>query len=348
MPIRTVVFLALLLVSVLEVLAQTGPTVTTQETIALPAQTVSVVNPARFHRMTTSATPAGANLGRYPLKAKRLTRQEEVDLGLRTVALRYDWTGFNYHREVEGGRWVWEKLPAGTLVHVDETGNQLYKEDCGNRLVWWPSDPFGRPVTIPLTILNPVSTTRVEPFAGQAGGNNVITRLGDFFRSLAGNVWKWFGDWLRMLGWLLLFLIPIAIFLFLVWAFNDLIHWLDERSGGRQLVATQQVTSQGPVSGPRMAPRGLARILPWRWVRSGASRDVSRPTTSSTADVQAPAEGTRSVRPTTTRRFMTFSSSDRSGDPDERIRFGGYRRVDLNIDPDTDGAEVTTIRLYRS
>ncbi len=100
---------------------------------------------AANHRSTTAATPAGVDLVKYPLAPKALTGAEAIakmaELGLRPVPLRYRWCGLNEHREVEGGRFVYECLPPGTIVLVNAAGDQIYLPDCWNRLKWIDERP---------------------------------------------------------------------------------------------------------------------------------------------------------------------------------------------------------------
>lgn len=97
------------------------------------------------HRSTTAATPAGVDLAKYPLMPKALAGAEAIakmaELGLRPMKLRYPWRGYNFHREVEGGRWVFETLPVDTVVLVNAAGDQVYKADCWNRLKWVDERP---------------------------------------------------------------------------------------------------------------------------------------------------------------------------------------------------------------
>ena len=65
-----------------------------------------------------------------------LTAEQMANMGLTPKKLRYPWRGHNFHRNVEGGSWLLETLPVGTLVAVDARGDQVYKVDCANRLVW--------------------------------------------------------------------------------------------------------------------------------------------------------------------------------------------------------------------
>ncbi|MBI4067900.1 hypothetical protein HY413_00645 [Candidatus Kaiserbacteria bacterium] len=100
---------------------------------------------AANHRSTTAATPVGVDLVKYPLMPKVFTGAEAIakmaEFGLRPVKLRYPWRGMNYHREVEGGRWVFETLPVDTIVLVNAAGDQVYKADCWNRLKWIDERP---------------------------------------------------------------------------------------------------------------------------------------------------------------------------------------------------------------
>lgn len=89
-----------------------------------------------------AADPKGFD-AKYPKKVGNgpLTAAQMADMGLRPVRLRHPWRGHNLHRNVEGGSWLLETLPAGTLVAVDANGNQVYKVDCANRLVWLDERP---------------------------------------------------------------------------------------------------------------------------------------------------------------------------------------------------------------
>src|SRR3989344_22830 len=95
------------------------------------------------HRYSTAADPQGIDLVKYPKDEKApMSIKRQMELGLKVAQLRYDWWGLNWHREIGGGRWLWEKIPAGKIVLVDKNGNQIYKADCVNRLVWMPRNPF--------------------------------------------------------------------------------------------------------------------------------------------------------------------------------------------------------------
>lgn len=105
------------------------------------------------HRDSTAATLAGVDLAKYPLMPKVLTGataiEKMAELGLKPVPLRYRWCGLNYHREVEGGRWVYECVPPGTIALVAPNGDQIYLADCWNRLKWVDERPC------PVCVSNP-------------------------------------------------------------------------------------------------------------------------------------------------------------------------------------------------
>ncbi len=97
------------------------------------------------------AVPPTANLQQYPIETGPLSIKKQADMNLRPMELKKDWTGLNLYVHLRGdGRWVYETLPAGTMVLADSIGNPIYKVSCGNRLVAMPKSKSVTPVpTVP-------------------------------------------------------------------------------------------------------------------------------------------------------------------------------------------------------
>lgn len=85
------------------------------------------------------ATPTGVDLGTYPLMAGALNSRQMAELGLRPVVLKTDTVIVNWHGRQ--GRFVVERLIAGTTVLVNASGEMVYKADCGNRISALPVPP---------------------------------------------------------------------------------------------------------------------------------------------------------------------------------------------------------------
>ena len=90
--------------------------------------------PALSAQRAQAAVPANAELHLFPLEPeKELGSGWRAKLGLMPDRLSAPLDLYNYHRETK--RWVWETLPAGTVVLKDAAGVVRYKVDCMNRVV---------------------------------------------------------------------------------------------------------------------------------------------------------------------------------------------------------------------
>ncbi len=95
--------------------------------LALPA----LAQPGQF------ATPADAELDKFPIMDGPLSTREMADMKLAPMILKQPVVFQNHFRSLKGkeGRFVLEELPAGTMVLVDTKAEIRYKADCGNRIV---------------------------------------------------------------------------------------------------------------------------------------------------------------------------------------------------------------------
>ncbi|MEK7174584.1 MAG: hypothetical protein AAB759_02910 [Patescibacteria group bacterium] len=143
--------------------------------------------------LAEKAIPDGVRLGSYPEFSRPLTIGEQADFGLHPVRLSEPWTGYNFHRKVEGGRYVLETLATGTLVLADESGNPIYKADCGNRLGSLPVCP-------------------ACPATSAAGGGTLPETFSDApLQSRWAGFWHGVGALAKALGWLILALLGLAL-----------------------------------------------------------------------------------------------------------------------------------------
>lgn len=128
-------------------------------------------------KLCTSATPADAQLDKYPIASGPLSVKQMADLGLRPTRLQFPFVGYNLHREINqrcGGTWTLETIPAGEMVLVGKDGYVAYRISCGNRLVW-----AGKPTPLPPAV---VPAPIVAPPAQS------------FPRRVWNNLWYW-GYW---------------------------------------------------------------------------------------------------------------------------------------------------------
>ncbi len=102
----------------------------------------AITTMALAQKSSVMAIPPHAQLSLYPIESGPLPIRKQADLNLRPMKLKEDWTGFNLYRKLRGdGRWVYETLPAGTIVLADSAGSPVYKATCGNRLAAMPPVP---------------------------------------------------------------------------------------------------------------------------------------------------------------------------------------------------------------
>lgn len=84
--------------------------------------------------------PIGSALDQFPIEPGPLSPARQKELGLHETKLG-EWAYtpiLNWHRQLEDGRFVLERLPYDTEVLSDKEGIPRYKKDCGNRLIVWP------------------------------------------------------------------------------------------------------------------------------------------------------------------------------------------------------------------
>lgn len=81
----------------------------------------------------TVVAPPEAELDKYPILNGALSQQQIKELGLSKKNLLNPWTGYNWSRRIN--KFLYETLPVGTAVLVDDNDTPRYKLDCVNRLV---------------------------------------------------------------------------------------------------------------------------------------------------------------------------------------------------------------------
>jgi len=281
------------------------------------------------HRYSTAADPQGIDLVKYPKDEKApMSIKRQMELGLKVAQLRYDWWGLNWHREIEGGRWLWEKIPAGKIVLVDKNGNQIYKADCVNRLVWMPRNPF---TGLPCPKCPPVAGGGNGRGGAQDGGSGFFQRLADGIKSLALTLFRGFGHGLRAVGWilaalgaLLLNILPWLLLALVLYLLYRLIRWIAEairdwRQGRQARVGGQPGGQPGALIGPAAVPAGGAG-------QAGAAGGA--------APIAGGGQGANAGR-----RFVSHDVDL----PAERLQYEGYSRVHMEYM----GDGTTYIRMVR-
>jgi hypothetical protein len=153
------------------------------------------------------AIPQNANLEKFPLMSGKLSNRQMAELGLRPQILKKDWVGLNFDRKLS--RFVYELIPAGDIVLVDAvTGEVVYRESCGNRLIEMAKPAVGVP---------PVLVTKQAAPAPKGA----LVRLGDSLKESAQVIWTPIGNGAknggRVLGWFValtagLALIPALVY----------------------------------------------------------------------------------------------------------------------------------------
>jgi hypothetical protein len=205
------------------------------------------------------AEPAGAELGKFPIKNKPLTVAEQADLGLSAKKLDKQVEVQNHFRNLRDkkGRFVLETLPAGTLVLVDKDGNLRYKADCGNRLVETRECPKCPPVTA-----DSLKTSITQPVVNKP---NFWQKLASEIKSAATGLWNFIGSLLAPLGWLLLLLLGLLLLALLAYLLYRLIRWIvdsiqnrNQGEGGEQHPPAQPIppviTRPDPPAQPPVPP----------------------------------------------------------------------------------------------
>jgi hypothetical protein len=239
---------------------------------------------------TIAATPPTANLKQYPIEVGPLPIKKQADMNLHPVKLKENWTGFNLYRKLRGdGRWVYETLPAGTIVLADTTGNPIYKATCGNRLAPMPK-----------------SVTPIVPAVPP----------------------KRPGSWPQWFFNLLAALILLALLVFLAWLIYLLFSNLADRrsrggNNGPQGGGRNQPTPQGPVTaGPGGTnqppkPSGEQRQPPapgaGTATEEGKEKDQPQPSVTDSSEGKG-----------STAKFIALY---RDKDGGTKINFAGYDRV---------------------
>ena len=94
------------------------------------------------------AWPEGEDISSFPIESGPLSPDRQKELGLHEAELR-EWVytpTLNWHRDLEGGRFVLERLSYDTKVLSDKDNIPRYKKDCGNRLIFLPRKEWQKPV----------------------------------------------------------------------------------------------------------------------------------------------------------------------------------------------------------
>jgi hypothetical protein len=167
------------------------------------------------------AVPAGAQLWQYPLYPGPVSAAAKAALGLHVVESAVPWTGYNYYRDLRGGRWVLETLPAGTLVLVDGNGNPVYKADCGNRLVGIEKCP-----TCPVVVSK-------ENASGSTSGGRERSghaKAGSGFWSRHPSLGKFYDFLGTLVFWLLGLFLLLALLALLWWLLTSTVNAFRERN----------------------------------------------------------------------------------------------------------------------
>ncbi|RJQ14337.1 hypothetical protein C4553_01325 [Candidatus Parcubacteria bacterium] len=254
--------------------------------------------------------PPNAEVEKYPVFGGRLSERQEAELKLRPVYLEREFSGHNWHQSRR--QFVFDVLPAGTMVLVDLAGVPRYKMDCGNRLVAWEQSCPKCPEPVP-----------AAKTAGQEQSSKSFTdRLKDFISAL----------W-RFLGWLLALLAALALVGLLLWLFWQLIRRLlrafrSNRGGGGVRTPLRPVAPT-PVSSLAATPgQDSAAALP---------AEPASPATGEERKYGPTGPPSGPVVPQ--KRFFSFHAGSGGQDPD-KVKFSGYRSVSVTID---ESAGETTI-----
>jgi hypothetical protein len=182
--------------------------------VVLAVPTAMAANPE------TLGIPAGAQLEKYPLQPGPLSSHLKASLGLHVTELTVPWVGFNHYRNLRGGKWVLDPLPAGTLVLVDANNVPIYKVDCGNRLVGIVKCPTCPTIDVDGGENVNKANTRLSVVSPNSRDADLFDRYPSFQK---------FVEWATMLGLgLLAWLFPLLLFLLLAYCLYRLMRWVEE------------------------------------------------------------------------------------------------------------------------
>ncbi len=263
------------------------------------------------------SAPEGAELEKYPIMPGPLSIADQAKLGLSAKKLDRPVDIFNHYRNVRGGRFVFETLPANTLVLVSADGKLRYKTDCGNRLV--------EPVKCP------ICPTKNSDFNQNAlGGGKKTNPAGDAgspgaWSRFWGNLGKSWDSMWGGLGSLLGFLLPLLLILGLLALIAYAIgRALQNRRGNGTTNATATAV-QNPPPAQAAAPQ-VAPVQP--------AQQAAAPPAAPAPNVppaNTPTAGPGPTNPTTPQRNFRFTVGNEGN---VYSKMNGYRNVRWVEGPD--------------
>lgn len=266
------------------------------------------------------AAPEGAELEKYPVMPGPLSVADQAKLGLSAKTLEKPANVFNHYRQLRTGRFVFETLPAGTLVLVSKEGALRYKAECGNRLV----EPAKCP-TCPVVKSGATTDTLggKKNAAGGASSPSAWSRFWDNLDKSWGSMWGGLGS---LLG----FLLPLLLLLGLLGLIAyPIARAIQNRRGDGAATATATAVQNPPAPNPPPPPVTTAQT------QTVPPLPQQAQTATATTPTNPPAS------------FPAGRAIIDLGDANSatRIQAGqNFSRIEFNEDP-IDGS--TTIRIFR-
>lgn len=269
--------------------------------------------------------PEGAELEKYPVMPGPLSVADQAKLGLAAKTLDRPVDFFNHYRNVRNGRFVFETLPAGTIVLASADGKPRYKADCGNRLV----EPAKCPTCPPVkndSVADTLGGKKSSPTNG-ASTPGAWSRFWDNVDKSWGSMWGGLGS---LLGSLLPLLLLLGLLGLIAYAIARAIQ---NRRGNGGATATATAVQNPPAPNPPPGPVTTAQ--PVQQTQTVPPLPQQAPATTAATPTNPPAS------------FPAGRAIIDLGDANSatRIQAGqNFSRIEFNEDP-TDGS--TTIRIFR-